>query len=177
VGLFNNTGLFGSKTSANPETKININSPNLFNGNGFQAQPSLFAKNTIPKDAGSLFSNAGKSIFDFGAGSKLPPVKAGEEDDEGDSAELEINQDMKIDKSKSTGHYEYKEEAKLLFSGHSRKYKKNDGDLIENVDVVVQFKEETKVAFLVVRLSATKHNILSAILLKDKSTIRILNKK
>ena len=45
---------------------------------------------------------------------------------------------MAVDKSKSKGHYDYKEEVKLLFSGVARKYKKNNGDLVENVEIVLQ---------------------------------------
>jgi hypothetical protein len=89
------------------------------------------------KDGSSdgLLKNAGKSIFGFGAGSSLPPVKAGEakagdEEEDGDSAELERRQNMPIDKSKSSGSYEYKEEMKTVFSANVRKYKRNNGDLI-----------------------------------------------
>ena len=84
---------------------------------------------------------------------------------------------MKIDKSKSTGHYEYKDEMKTLFSAHAKKYKKNDGDLIENVEVVVQLKEETKYSRIIVRLPATKHSILIGTLVRGKCDVRVLNKK
>lgn len=66
---------------------------------------------------------------------------------------------------------------KVLFTAQAKKYKKNDGDLVENVEVIVQFKEETKVAILVVRLTATKHSILNGILVKEKTQIRFLNNK
>lgn len=84
---------------------------------------------------------------------------------------------MKLDKSKSTGHYEYKEEMKTLFNAHAKKYKKNDGDLIENVEIIVQIKEETKYARIVVRLPATKHSILIGTLVRGKCDVRVLNKK
>lgn len=53
---------------------------------------------------------------------------------------------------------------KVLFNSQAKKYKKNEGDLIENVEVIVQLKEETKVKVLVVRLTATKHSILNGVL-------------
>ena len=55
-----------------------------------------------------MSSNQG-TIFGFGQGSVIPPVKNGEEDEDGDSAELEKAQNMVVDKSKSKVHYEYKE--------------------------------------------------------------------
>lgn len=84
---------------------------------------------------------------------------------------------MKIDRSKSTGKYEYKDEMKILFSAHAKKYKKNDGDLIENVETIVQLKEETKYSRIIVRLPATKHSILIGTLVRGKCDVRVLNKK
>ena len=69
-------------------------------------------------------------MFNFGNKSNIPPVRNGEEDDSGDSEDLEKAQDMTIDKSKSSARYEYEDEVKLLFSGGARKYKKNNGDLV-----------------------------------------------
>ena len=40
---------------------------------------------------------------------------------------------MKVDKSKSTGHYDYKAEVELLFLGNAKKYKKDKGEIVENV--------------------------------------------
>lgn len=70
------------------------------------------------------------SIFNFNTPSNIPPVRNGEEDDEGDSCELEEAQTMRIDKSKSKGSYDYGQEVEVLFSGNVRKYKRNNGDLM-----------------------------------------------
>ena len=84
---------------------------------------------------------------------------------------------MVIDKSKSKASYEYKEQVKVLFSGVVRKYKKNNGDLVENVEVVVQHDQKSRLVYMLVRLIATKHPIFTGYVLKEKSTARVLNKK
>lgn len=66
---------------------------------------------------------------------------------------------------------------KNLFTAHVKKYKKNDGDAIENVEVLVQLKEETNTAILVVRLPVTKHPIYAGLLLPGTNNIRIINNK
>jgi hypothetical protein len=171
VGLFNNTGLFSGITNSFNPNKIDLSSPNLFTGNGLKPTLNLF-NNSGNKNA------APGNIFGFGAGTSLPPVRAGEEDEDGDSAELEQKQNLPIDKSKSTGTYEYKNEMKVVFTGHVKKYKKNNGDLIENVEVVVQLKEETNTVLLIVRLPATKHPIYAGLLLPSQfSHLRQLNNK
>jgi len=48
---------------------------------------------------------------------------------------------MDVDKSKSKANYDYKEEVKVLFSGIARKFKKNNGDLVENLEIVLQHDE------------------------------------
>lgn len=40
---------------------------------------------------------------------------------------------MKVDKSKSKVRFEYAQEVQVLFSGVVRKYKLNNGDLMEGV--------------------------------------------
>ncbi len=67
---------------------------------------------------------------------------------------------------------------KSIFTGHIKKYKKNNGDLIESVEVVVQVKEETNTVILIVRLPATKHPIYVGLLLPTLFThLRLLNNK
>lgn len=46
-------------------------------------------------------------------------------------------QEMKVDKTKSQGKYEYKEEVNILACGIAKKFKKNNGDLIENIEVLL----------------------------------------
>lgn len=84
---------------------------------------------------------------------------------------------MEIDQSKSKGKFEYKEETKVLFSGKAHKYKKNNGDLVESVEVIIQKDEKSLLNILIVRLSATKHNIFTGFLLKSASSIRTINNK
>lgn len=66
---------------------------------------------------------------------------------------------------------------KVLFTGLARKYKRNGGDLVENIEILVQLKEESEIALLVARLTATKHSIFNGLLIKDKISVRILNGK
>lgn len=82
-----------------------------------------------------------------------------------------------MDKAKSKGHFEYKSEVKVLFSGVVRKYKKNNGDLVENVEIVLQHDPAKKLVYVVVRLAATKNSIFIGYILEGKSEARILNKK
>ena len=84
---------------------------------------------------------------------------------------------MKVDKSKSKGNYSYGQEVQVLFSGNVRKYKRNNGDLMQNVEVVVQNDEKSQTFYLIVRLSATKNPIFTGYLLEGKSEVRILNNK
>jgi hypothetical protein len=168
TGLFSGANIFSSVSNVFNQSKIDLNSPNLFTGNGKTNSVNIFKNNDKPSE---------KSIFGFGANNNLPPVRAGEEDEEGDSEELERKQNLPIDKSKSSGKYEYKEEVKNLFTAHVKKYKKNDGDAIENVEVLIQLKEETNTALLVVRLPVTKHPIYAGLLLPGTNNIRIINNK
>lgn len=56
------------------------------------------------------------------------------------------------------------------------KYKKDAGDLIENVDVTLQKDKETKVNWIFVSLSATKNKIFTGVLVKGKSEIKTFGK-
>ncbi len=76
---------------------------------------------------------------------------------------------MEVDKSKSKGHFEYKSDVKVLFSGAVRKYKKNNGDLVENVEIVLQHDPVQKLVYIVVRLAATKNSIFTGYILEGKS--------
>lgn len=76
IGLFGNVGLFKAANAGLEKTqipKIDFKSNNLFTGNGF-ANAGSNAKNLF-----NLSSNPG-SIFGFGQGNAIPPVKNGEED-------------------------------------------------------------------------------------------------
>ncbi len=64
-----------------------------------------------------------------------------------------------------------------MFSGIVRKYKRNNGDLMEGVEAVLQYDPKTQLAYLVIRLLATKHSIFTGYVLKGKSEVRVLNKK
>ena len=117
-----------------PESNIFGNGIGIFTNNGSTGLFSggIFAKSSTPAQATqpglsqSLFGNS-QSIFNF-SGAGVPPIKKdsqgalgigssvaqGEEDD-GDSAELEKDQNVEIDKSKSTGNYEYTSNCSVLF--------------------------------------------------------------
>jgi len=82
---------------------------------------------------------------------------------------------MEIDRSKSKAKYDYEEQVKVLFSGSVRKFKRNNGDLMEGVEVVLQHDEKNDTFFLIVRLAATKNPIFTGFILKDKSEVRVLN--
>ena len=84
---------------------------------------------------------------------------------------------MTVDKSKSKGKYDYTQQVRVLYSGAVRKYKKNNGDLMENVEVVLQHDEKSHAFYLIVRLMATKNNIFTGYIMEGKSEVRILNKK
>lgn len=84
---------------------------------------------------------------------------------------------MEIDRSKSKVKYDYKDQVKLLFSGPVRKYKKNNGNLMEGVEVVFQHDEQSDVFYLIIRLAATKNPIFTSFVLKNKSEVRTMNNK
>lgn len=97
--LFSNNG-FNPKPQEKPEAKL------FGSATSTAATPGLFAH--IAPASSSLFGGSGNSIFSFKEGN-IPPIKAGQaEDDEGDSADLDNEQKMEADPSKSTGKYEYK---------------------------------------------------------------------
>lgn len=77
IGLFNNTGLLTSGPTNPPDFKVNLNANNLFNNSISNSNNNLFTKPTAPKESTSLFQNTGTSIFGFGNGTVLPPVRAG----------------------------------------------------------------------------------------------------
>jgi hypothetical protein len=84
---------------------------------------------------------------------------------------------MEIDRTKSKGKYDYKDQVKVLFSGPAKKFKKNNGNLMEGVEVVLQHDEKDGVVYLLVRLTATKNTIFTGYILEGKSTVRVLNNK
>lgn len=65
----------------------------------------------------------------------------------------------------------------MIFSGRANKYRKNGGELIEMVEVVLQRDRKTGLSILVVRLSATKHEIFTGVLVGKSAVRRINNKK
>ena len=119
------TGLFGSKPASG-----------LFSNNG--------PASNQPK-TGGLFSSTPSSstgsIFNFQAGG-VPPIKntgaslfgsaqnQNDDDDSGDSAELEAAQNLEADPTKSTVSYKYEETCKLIIKQKAFKFKKIGGDLI-----------------------------------------------
>lgn len=75
---------------------------------------------------------------------------------------------MVVDPSKSTVKFDYGEQTilqKLLVN----KYKKDKGDLVENVEAILNFDSGKKIHELVVRLPATKNIIFRGLLLPHKS--------
>lgn len=85
------------------------------------------------KSSDSIFSNQ-KSDSVLGLpGSTSENVN----EDEGDSEELNKDQVMEIDPTKSTVKYEYANNCTLIQTIKAAKYKKDNGDLIERVTVTI----------------------------------------
>ena len=84
---------------------------------------------------------------------------------------------MEVDKSKSKVNYNYGSEVNVLFSGIVRKYKKNNGDLVQNVEAVLQQDDKNNGFYLVIRLIATKQSIFTGFIIQGKSEVRNLNNK
>lgn len=102
---------------------------------------------------------------------------AHEEDDSGDSAELEAGQNIEADPSKSTVNYEYVETSVVILKQKAFKFKKLGGDLIENVDVVVTQDKSSKLFFISIQLPATKRSIYTGVVIPNKSQVKHLNNK
>ena len=84
---------------------------------------------------------------------------------------------MQVDRSKSKGSYEYKEEMETLFENLARKYKRGNGELIEGVEVRLQRDPKSETHLLLVRLKATNNNIFTGLVIPDISEIRSINDK
>lgn len=59
----------------------------------------------------------------------------------------------------------------------AKKYKKNNGDLVEGVEVILQHDEKAGTVYLVIRAPATKNTIFAGLLLKGKNEVRLLKEK
>lgn len=157
--LFGSNSLFSSAFQSKPST-FNIfgNAPTLNNPLSTPTSNSIFG--SIPNN---LFSKA-----------EQPAPADGEE--EGDSAELEKAQNMDADPSKSTKKFEYPTEG-LLSSLKVLKFKKDGGNLIENVVATLLHDSKSNVTTLVVRLVASQSVIFNGFILPGKSTVRHINNK
>ncbi len=118
----------------------------------------------------------------------MPPVRQGtlfgstggqgnEEDDSGDSAELEAAQNIDVDPSKSNANYNYESTCVLLLKQKAFKFKKIGSDLIENVDIVITHDKSTQLYYISIQLPATKKSIYSGVLIGKKSQVKHLNNK
>lgn len=81
------------------------------------------------------------------------------------------------DPTKSTGNYQYNADCELVFQRKILKLKRNDGEVLENTEVVLQQDKEKKVDWVIVRLCATKNPIVTGFLVKGKSEIKKLGNK
>ncbi len=81
---------------------------------------------------------------------------------------------MESDPSKSRGQYSYEKTVDLLCSGVATKYKKNNGDLIQDVNVTLTKDPKTEMVNLSVQLVATKNSILNSIILPKQSTVKVM---
>lgn len=59
-------------------------------------------------------------------------------------------------------------ECETIFSKKALKSKKDNGDMIENTEVIVQHDNEKKSYWVVIRLAATKHPIVTGFIIKGK---------
>jgi hypothetical protein len=193
IGLFsspNQTKNIFDKNTVKPEAKEGIAPANPQETSQFGSNP-LFS--SIPQSkplAFNIFNNTtslnnplstptSNSIFGSIPNNlfkKQEQSTPGDGEEEGDSAELEKAQSMDVDPSKSTKKFEYPTEG-LLSSLKVLKYKKDGGDLIENVAATLLHDSKSNVASLVVRLIASQSVIFSGFILPNKSTVRHINNK
>lgn len=57
------------------------------------------------------------------------------------------------------------------------KFKKSGGELIENLEIVLQKDKMTNIKYITVRLPATKKNIFSGVLVEGRSDIKHIHGK
>ena len=100
-----------------------------------------------------------------------------DEEDSGDSAELEAAQNVDVDPSKSTVTYKYESTCVLVLKQKAFKFKKIGSDLIENVDVVITHDNSTQLYYITIQLPATKKSIYSGVLFAKKTQVKHLNNK
>lgn len=57
------------------------------------------------------------------------------------------------------------------------KYKKDSGDLIENVDVALVLHKKDNLYLITAALSTTQNGIYTGLLIKGRSSVKLMNKK
>lgn len=65
----------------------------------------------------------------------------------------------------------------MLFSQKAKKVKKGKGDVIENIEIMLQFDKSKNNHWLIVRMIATKKEIVSGLIVKKISEIKNMNEK
>lgn len=79
---------------------------------------------------------------------------------------------MVVDPTKSTVKFDYGGQDLILKKIAVAKYKKDKGNLVENVEAIIKTDSERKNYYLLIRLAATKNIIFTGIILPHKSAIK-----
>ena len=84
---------------------------------------------------------------------------------------------MAVDPTKSIKDFKYDEQCKLLSKVRLTKFKKVQGELVENVTLFILQDANEQSYYLTAKLTATQHEIFSGILISHISKYRTLNNK
>lgn len=80
---------------------------------------------------------------------------------------------MVVDPTKSTVKYDYGVQNQQVIKKISvGKYKKDKGNLVENVEAIIKLESDKKIHYLVIRLAATKNVIFRGAILPHQSQIK-----
>jgi hypothetical protein len=79
---------------------------------------------------------------------------------------------MVVDPSKSTVKYDYGGQDDIVKKIAANKFKKDKGNLVESVDVIIKNEADKKIHYLIVRLAATKNIIFTGVLIPNKSAVK-----
>lgn len=79
---------------------------------------------------------------------------------------------MVVDPSKSTVKYDYGGQDDIVKKIAANKFKKDKGNLVESVEVIIKNEGDKKIHYLIVRLAATKNIIFTGVLIPHKSAVK-----
>lgn len=79
---------------------------------------------------------------------------------------------MVVDPTKSEVKFDYGQQDQIVKKIAASKYKKDKGNLVENVEAIIKFNSDKKFHSLLIRLVATKNIIFTGVLLPHKSSTK-----